>query len=344
MKRIFLLFILFALPLFGKEASAVQLVQKTILSYMKEQDIPGASIALYIDGKGYLLHFGLSDKSKNRAVTDETLFEIASITKVFTTTELALEVLRGKMNLSDPITKYFPEIGESPVTLEQLATHTSSYPRNLAPLPNGQIYTQKQIFVLLQSWKPAYPIGTHYLYSNLGVGLLGFSLESVEKMSYENLLKKDIFGPLGMSSTMIYVPKESRQNYAQGYTEKGVPVEQLINSAIPAAGAILSTSNDLLKFLEANLGVKGPQELVRAMKLAQNGYYVVNDTLTMGLGWQRKKINGTMFIDKNGGRAGFSSYIGFIPEEKIGIVILFNKTKQNPTKVGRSLLTLLLKI
>jgi beta-lactamase class C len=347
MKRpfsIFALLFLFLLnPLFSQISlsPAEQIVRKGIDEFMKEFHIPGVAVALYYDGKSYLFNFGLAKTNPNRPVTSNTIFEVASITKVFTTTALAVKVLQGRMRLQDPVANYLPTLhiqraAINKVTLVELATHTSSLPRIPPTRFSG---TKRQVMFFLRRWTPDYPIGTHYLYSNLGFGVLGFALANAGQSSYIDVIRETILRPLGMNSTDIIVPDSLRGNYAQGHNKKGEVVPHFALNAWPGGGALRSTSGDMLKFLEANLGLAGPQYLQNAMQVAQQPYYKVNDHLTMGLGWQRySSANKPLIIDKNGGVPGFSSYIGMIPEKKIGIVILANKAKTHATANGRKIL------
>lgn len=333
--RLFIFQISWMLSLWGvnQEAPQIAPVNKAILSAMQKNDIPGMAVALYYEGKGYLLSYGTANSNKE-PITAQTIFDLASITKVFTTTDLTLQVQAGHMRLDDKLTKYLPRIDKSngainQITLKQLATHTSSLMRDM---PQGKDIP------FLQNWAPDYPIGTHFLYSNLGFGLLGRALQNATKTPYEELIARDILRPLGMTSTMTEVPAQLMSRYAQGYSQEGAPVTHRGKYALPGSGALRSTSTDMLRFLEANLGIDVPKPLNSAMQFAQKPLFKVNDHLTMGLGWQNFTNKGKLIIDKNGGVPGFSSYIGMLPHKKIGIVILVNKGKMNATQLGRNLL------
>lgn len=314
-------------------------INPLVQAYMQKHQIPGIAIALFYENKGYILTYGVSDRQKQTPVSGDTIFELASLTKVFTTTDLALQVEQGRMRLDDALSQYLPNVNGpmQRITLKQLATHTSSLPRELPPLKHRK-YDKQRVHTFLQNWNPSYPIGSRYLYSNLGFGLLGYAEENLWHEPYELILDKDILYPLEMRSTWIDVPEENKSRYAQGYSKEGRPVPHTPRGLLPASGALRSTAADMLKFLEANLGVNTPAALHKAMQEAQSPFFRVNDHLTLGLGWQRFKRNGMLIIDKNGGLPGFSSYIGMIPQKKIGIVILANKAKINSTLLGRQLL------
>lgn len=346
MKRLFLficLFSFFYMQSIFCSGNTSSIVENAIQAFMADKNIPGVAVAVVNEDGGNILCFGVSDGQSNVPVTQDTIFDLASITKVFTSTELALEVERGKVSLSDPVARYLPQLQNggaiNQVTLLQLATHTSSLPRVPPPL-RGQKYQREGVMQFLQFWQPNYPIGTHYLYSNLGFGVIGYALENVEQKPYQQLITDDILIPLGMRSTFVYLPLPLFQNYAQGYSIQGQPLADTFQniSAWPAGGALRSTIADMLKFLLANLGIAGPQDILQAMHMAQEGFYKVNDKLEMGLGWHRMNLNGTVIIEKNGGLPGFSSYIGRMANKNIGIVILVNKAKTHVTQIGRDIL------
>lgn len=324
-------------------AEGTESVDEIIASYMQQNAIPGVAIAIFDGKEGITRSFGVSNLQDKNTITPDTIFEIASITKVFTTTELALQIMRGTMQLNQKAVDFLPELrdGKQPisqVTLLQLATHTSCLPRIPPYLANDEMYDYASLINFLKIWHPRDAIGSHYRYSNLGYGVIGIDLEYLTKKSYQQLLNDDICLPLDMHSTMMDVPDNLLKNYAQGYLGSGDPAPRWGDNIWPAGGALRSTSGDMLKFLEANLNIRGPKELLHAMQITQRGYFYVNDKLTLGLGWQRAWLQGRLIIDKNGGVTGFSSYIGMIPAQKLGIVILANKARINSTLLGRSIL------
>lgn len=318
----------------------IHLVDQAIAQFMHDHEIPGVSVAIF-DGKNdKILSYGVMDKNTRQHVTENTIFEIASVTKVFTTTAIALHILKGEVALKDPISKFIPALADktkaiSRVTILELATHSSSLPR-----VGGNWHKDgfPKIVRFLQKWQPEEPIGTQYKYSNLGFGLLGYALENIENRSYEDVIKGDILAPLGMNMTFTVVPQSMNAYHATGYDNNGNPTPRRHHGYIPGSGALRSTTKDLLKFLKANMAIIGPPQLIKAMQFAQQPFYEVRKHFFMGLGWQRTDYKGILLIDKNGGLTGFTSYIGWIPEKQLGIVILTNKGKARTTEVGRLIL------
>jgi len=324
----------------GEEPPNKQLIDRLILQFMEKQQIPGLAAAIDEEGQDYLLSYGFADLHQQIPITPNTIFEIGSVTKLFTATELALQVLEGRVKLNHSISLYIPSLQKEPlpiqkVTLFELATHTSGLPR-IPPRPFQT--SHEKIIQYLRRWKPQSRIGTTFLYSNLGFGLLGTALVHSKGSSYEEVIRKDLLIPLKMKTTMISVPRILDEYEAQGYRKNGRKAPKWKLNRWPGGGALRSTLRDMLLFLQANLGVRGPPQILKAMQLAQKAYFKVNDRLSLGLAWHRILLNGQLIIDKNGGTTGFSCYMGMLPEKKIGIVLLANKTKTKINRFGRHLL------
>lgn len=190
----------------------------------------------------------------------------------------------------------------------------------------------------LKNWLPACPMKKTYSYSHLGYGILGECLAYVEEESYMEVIRQLILEPLKMTSTSIHVPEKSLNYYAQGFTQRCTLTPHRPSNLLDGANALRSTSGDMLKFLEANLGERTPISLILAMGLAQKSIFKVDIDFSIGLGWERYKYEGQLIIEQDGGGAGFSSYIGMLPKQKIGIVLLANKGKINIKSFGRHLL------
>lgn len=323
-------------------------VERFFSKEMNQKNIPGVAVVVIEKGKTRYYHFGFTDLLTRRPVKDDTLFELASITKVFTGTAVAFEVLSGRMNLKESIINYVPMLKKSEikglkkVTLGDILTHTASLPRTPPAQKGGKNYSRDQLLKYLAAWSPDRPVGTKYEYSNLSYGLAGFALEGERGETLTEVFEELILQPLGMISTSLDLSRSLSERYAFGYTKKGEKINPVANTWLPASGGLRSTSRDMEKFLAANLGLRGPQNLLKAMKVAREPRFKVHNNLSLGLGWQISTLEEKNLYDKNGGLAGSSSYIGFIPQEELGVVILMNKAKTDSTAMGRNLLKLLL--
>jgi len=297
-----------------------------------------------------IVSYGRLAKDDARAPDGDTIFEIGSITKVFTSLLLADAVQRGDVSLSDPVSKYLPatvkmaERGRA-ITLQDLATHTSGLPRlpaNMKPRDAANPYadySEEQLYQFLSSYQPARDAGAQYEYSNLGGGLLGHVLALRAQMDYASLVRARITAPLGMTSTSIALSPEQKGRLAGGH---GATLEPVANWDLPTlagAGALRSSTNDLLTFLAANLGYTATP-LARAMASMLDVRRPTGvDNLQIALGWHVLRAHGREIVWHNGGTAGYRTFIGFDPAARAGVVVLTNAgTAAGPDDIGRHLL------
>jgi serine-type D-Ala-D-Ala carboxypeptidase/endopeptidase len=299
-----------------------------------------------------IISYGNLDKTTNRPVDGDTLFEIGSATKVFTSLLLADAVARGEVALTDAVSTHLPadvkmpERGGKKITLQDLATHTSGLPRlplNLAPKDPSDPYADysvRQLYECLSTYELPRDIGSRYEYSNLGAGLLGHVLARRAGMDYETLVRARITEPLGMTVTVITVPNPLKPRLAGGHNAQLAPVPNWTIPTLAGAGALRSTTNDLLTFLSANLGyTKSPLAPAMASMLA-----VRRPTGTTGLeialGWHIFTTpSGGEIVWHNGGTGGYRSFLGFDPKRRAGVVVLSNTfTNAGVDDIGRHLL------
>jgi len=290
-------------------------------------------------------------KKGEGAADANTVFEIGSVTKVFTALLLADAVKRGEVALSDPVSKYLPpnvkvpERGGKKITLVDLATHTSGLPRmpsNFHPKdPSNPYadYTVAQLYEFLSAVELSRDIGSTYDYSNLGGGLLGHALARRAGTDYETLVRTRILEPLGMKSTAITLSPSMKERLVPGHD---AALHQVANWDLPTlagAGALRSTANDLLNFLAANIGLeKSPlAEPMTAMIAARRPTGTPN--LEIALGWHIWTHDGHEIIWHNGGTGGYRTWIGFEPKSRIGVVVLSNtSTNAGADDIGLHLL------
>ncbi len=298
-----------------------------------------------------VISYGSLAKNDKRPLNGDTIFEIGSATKVFTSLLLTDMVQRGEVALTDPVAKYLPatvkmpERGGRSITLEDLSTHTSGLPRmpaNLAPKDPGNPYADysvEQLYQFLSSYQLTRDIGAQYEYSNLGGGLLGHVLARRAGMDYEALVKTRICEPLGMSSTRITLSPEMKARLATGHNASMDPVSNWDLPTLAGAGALRSTANDMLAFLAANLGyTKSPLAPAMAAMLTLRRPTGVGD-LEIALGWHVFKSNGKEIVWHNGGTGGYRSFFGFDPKTQVGVVVLSNaETTAGVDDIGRHLL------
>jgi serine-type D-Ala-D-Ala carboxypeptidase/endopeptidase len=310
----------------------------------------GVVVGIIEPHKRRVIAYGSVEKGDPRTLDGNTLFEIGSITKVFTALLAADMAQRDELRLDDPIAKYLPTNVKVPerhgrqITLIDLATHTSGLPRmpdNFHPKdPNNPYadYNVDALYSFLSSYELRRDIGIKYVYSNLGFGLLGLGLAQRAGMDYEQLVLKRICDPLGMSSTRITLSDTLRERFAAGHSADLVTVPHWDINTMPGAGALRSTANDLLTFLAAMMNYsKNP--LAGAQKTT---LMVTRPTdwpfWATGLGWDIDTSGGSKIISKGGDTAGFSTFIGYRPETGVGVVVLANTGAPGTDQIGQHLL------
>lgn len=304
------------------------------------------------EGTSYY-NYGVKSYDTQEPVDENTVFEIGSNTKTFTGLLLANEVLKGKLNLDDPIQKLLPEGITSPtrngeeIRLVNLATHTSSLPRiphiQNPNSPHGPFanLTFDDIYNFLNDYELKHDIGTHWEYSNLGTGLLGLIIAGKYNTDYESMLINEISSPLGMTDTRIECTPEMEKRAAKGHS-MGNEVDKYYLPAIAGAGAIRSTAVDMIKYLKANMGLE-KTDLCEAMQLSHKNTGRGNEHVKMGLGWIIMDVEGEEVIWHDGGTKGQMSFMGFNKSRNIGVVVLTNSTGF-PDDIGFHLLNPLYKL
>jgi serine-type D-Ala-D-Ala carboxypeptidase/endopeptidase len=317
----------------------------------KEHQSVGLVVGVIEPAGRRIVAYGSSEKGQERPVDGDTVFEIGSVTKVFTSLLLADMSQRGVVILTDPVTKYLPAGVKVPerdgrqITLQDLATHTSGLPRlpsNLAPKdPNNPYadYSVDQLYQFLSSYQLTRDIGAQYEYSNLGGGLLGHALARRAGMDYEELVRTRICDPLGMKSTGITLSKDMKARLATGYNEELEATSNWDLPTLAGAGALRSTANDLLLFLAANLGyTQSPLAPAMAAMLAVRRPTGVPG-LEIALGWHILSQDGHEIIWHNGGTGGYRTFIAYDLKRRIGVVVLSNaETSAGVDDIGQHLL------
>jgi serine-type D-Ala-D-Ala carboxypeptidase/endopeptidase len=314
------------------------------------QWIYGVTIGLINEHGTQTAGYGRVSESNDAVPGADTLFEIGSISKVFTGLILAKMVEDGTVTLADPVQSLLGDSitvpkGEREITLVDLSTHSSGLPRmptNFAPKDPANPYadyTVEQMAQFLAAHKLRRQPGEKYEYSNLAVGLLGHALARKSGMPYEELLTKTICQPLALANTVITLDDAHRARLAAGHDGDGQPVANWDLPTLAGAGAIRSTSADMLTFLSANLGLS-PSPLAAAMRLSHQVQFKNPDGAPeVALGWHVNR-NGKL-LWHNGATAGYHAYAAFRPETKTGVVVLGSSAVGHVDALGLALVKLL---
>jgi beta-lactamase class C len=339
-------------------------VNAAVRPVMQAQAVPGIAVAVTVDGKPHYFNYGVASKENGNAVTENTLFEIGSVSKTFTATLAAYAQASGKISLSDKASHILPELRGSAfdtISVLQLGTYSAGglplqFPSE-ADAPDKMLGYFKQ-------WKPTYAAGSHRLYSNPSIGLFGYLAAHTLGAPFDDVMENTLLPKLGLKHTYLKVPQDQMELYAQGYNKQDQPVRVTPGALDSEAYGVKTSAADLIRYVEANMKPEGLEKpLQQAIATTHTGYYTVGD-MTQGLGWELYNYPITLdkwlagnstpmameahtvqwlnppraqpenaLINKTGSTGGFGAYIAYVPSKDIGIVILANKNYPIPDRV-----------
>lgn len=339
------------------------IVDATIRPLMAEHDVPGMAVAITIDGKPTFINYGLASREKNTPVSENTLFEMGSISKLFTATLASYAQVLGKLSLDDTPGKYMPQLKGSAAdkaTLLNFGTYTAGG----LPLQFPDEVTNAQMVSYFQQWKADAAPGVQRRYSNPSIGLFGHLTALALKRDFAGAMQTQLFPQLGMRHSYIKVPDSAMPAYAWGYNRDNQAVR--VNPGVFAneAYGVKSTAADMLRFVQANIDsskLKLPMQ--RAVAGTHVGYFQVGE-MVQGLGWEQypypvsaerllagnsagmimepnpatrierpQTASAHTLFNKTGSTGGFGAYVAFIPASNTGIVMLANRNYPIPARV-----------
>ncbi|WP_413786167.1 class C beta-lactamase [Pseudomonas nunensis] len=350
------------------QAQTDQQIQSTVDAAIKPilqtQGVPGMAVAVTVNGKPHYFNYGVASKESVQAVTENTLFEIGSVSKTFTATLGAYAIATGKLSLSDKASQVLPDLRGSAfdnVSVLQLGTYTAGG----LPLqfPDEADHADKMLGYFKQ-WKPVYAAGTHRQYSNPSIGLFGYLAAHNLGVPFDEAMTNTLLPKLGLTHTFLRVPPDQMSVYAQGYDKNDKPVRVDPGALDSEAYGVKTSTADMIRYVQANLKPASLEKpLQQAIATTHTGYYTVGD-MTQGLGWERysypisldKLLGGnstpmameahkvqwltppqpepeSVLINKTGSTGGFGAYVAFVPAKDIGIVILANKNYPIPERI-----------
>ncbi len=346
------------------DAPIRQAVDQQAEQLMKAYKIPGMAFGITVNGKAHYYNYGLADIQQHQPVSENTIFELGSVSKTFAATLASYAQQQGKLSFNDPVSKYLPEltgstIGNTP--LIRLATYTAGglplqFPENVT--------NHATMLDYYRQWQPVFPAGARRQYSNPSIGLFGYLAARSMGNEYPALMENRILPELGMSSTFVNVPEAKMRDYAFGYNKAGDAVRVTPGVLDAEAYGIKSTTADMVRYIEANIGTTPVSPLMkRALANTKTGYYQ-SATLTQGLAWEMyaypvtlnalltgnsnetilnpmpidiipepKPLPEHIWVNKTGSTGGFGAYVAYLPAKKTGIVILANKNYPNADRI-----------
>jgi CubicO group peptidase (beta-lactamase class C family) len=315
--------------------------KEELLAHLKSRVDEGGVVGVVLavreaDGSHTIVSHG-SAGTGAKPLSAKSVFEIGSISKVFTGILLAEMQIRGEVEEQDYAQDHahdgvtMPRFQGTPIRLLDLATHMSGLPRlpaNLRPADPSNPYADysvEQLHSFLSSVKLERDVGAKHEYSNLGTGLLGHLLASINKSTWEELARARILAPLGMTMTAVKLSPEMQSQLARGHDNSGKPANNWDIPTLAGAGALRSNAEDMLKFLDANLATDaGP--LTIAMQSSHRPRVDTGETTKIGLNWFTQRTAQHALVWHNGGTGGYYSFIGFDRQRNVGVLILANST------------------
>jgi beta-lactamase class C len=345
----------------GKIAAAVDRAFRPLI---KQYDVPGIAVAVTIDGRQYFFSYGVASKEKNKPVTKDTIFEIGSVSKEFTATLVSYAQTLGKISLDDHPGKYMPQLRGSAIdkaSLLNLGTFTAGG----LPLqfPEG-ITNDAEMATFFRQWKASAAPGTQRRYSNPSIGLLGHITALAMNDNFTSLSESELFPKLRLGRSYIRVPETAMDDYAWGYNQDDEPIRANPVVFDAETYGVKSTAPDMIRFVETNIRLEHlAMPMRRAVEGTHIGYFRIG-AMVQGLGWEQYAYpvtlarllagnsesmimkssaaaqltpphvaSGPTLYNKTGSTNGFAAYVAFVPEKKIGIVMLANKNFPIPGRI-----------
>ena len=326
-------------------------IDELVQPYLDQKLAVGFTIGIIKSGETAVFGYGKRSQSDSRTLDGDTIFEIGSVSKVFTGLLLADAVIQNQVTLDYPAQDILGKratlrvVNDQPILLRHLSTHMSGLPRlpfGFTPIDSDDPYKDYSPELLYQSLKKGKSLvapGVKHGYSNFAVGLLGHLLSIENDCSYAELLKRRITDPLGMADTVIELSDEQKKRFIQGHMEGGKEAGPWDLNVLVGAGGIRSSTNDMLKFIDANL--HPPEDDVGWMiELAWKEHQPsIDGSFAMGLGWMIAKDGETRW--HNGQTGGYYSFIYASRKLDAGVVFLSNTSEGEFGVLAESIMRLL---
>ncbi|MFD6318524.1 beta-lactamase [Methylorubrum populi] len=346
-------------------ARIAEAVERAYRPLLKEYDVPGLAVAVTRDGQSVVFTFGLADREGQRPVTRDTLFEIGSVSKTFTATLAAYARALGRLSLEDAPGRFLPSLRGSAldrVSLLDLGTYTAGG----LPLqfPDG-VAEEAAMIAWFRDWQPSAPPGTQRRYSNPSLGLFGAAAAAALGGNFTDLMETRLFPKLGLRNTFIRIPEAAMDRYAWGYGKGDRPIRVSPGVLDAEAYGVKSSAADIIRFVEANLD---PGRLDPPLRQAVEGTHVGSfrvGAMVQGLGWEQYPYpvslerlqaghapamtleaqpaarldppqvpSGPTLFNKTGSTNGFGAYVAFVPDKRIGLVMLANRAVPIPARIA----------
>lgn len=340
------------------------IVDAAIRPLMARYDVPGMAVAVTVDGQSMFFNYGVASREQNTPVSEATLFELGSVSKTFTATLATYARELGKLSLDEHPGKYLPQLKGSAIDKASLL-HLGTYTAGGLPLQMpDKVQTDAQMPAYFQQWKPDAVPGIQRKYSNPSLGLFGHLAALALKQDFADVMETQVFPQLGLNHSYIRVPQSAMADYAWGYDQANKPIRVKPDVFAAEAYGVKSSAADMIRFVQANLDPSRlDDKMRRAVEGTHVGYFKVGE-MVQGLGWEQysypvtlarlqagnsrttiRELNaaqaltpsqvpsGRTLFNKTGSTDGFGNYVAFVPAQKIGIVMLANKSVPVPDRI-----------
>lgn len=317
---------------------------------MERWHVPGLAIAVLRDGEVDARGFGVTNRETEQPVTPNTLFQIGSISKVFTATLIMRLVEEGLLDLDTPVASYLPDLrladaaAQRSISLRHLLTHTSGLDGDRFDdygLGDDALTKAVAEFHTLRQLTPP---GELWTYCNTGFYLAGAVIERILDATFEAALGEQVFEPLGLERAFLFPHEAITYPIAVGHRRDPEEAPEIarpypLPRCVNAAGGIISTVEELLRFAALHLGdgsVDGTRILtessIRAMRTPQTP--AANFADAYGLGWALRSIDGVQVVEHGGSTNGFQAQLSLVPERRFAVAVLTNSARGSAANRG----------
>lgn len=331
-----------------------EVVDAAVLPIVAEHQLPGLAVAITVDGSAFFFNYGVASRETNQPVNEATLFELGSVSKTFTATLALYAQALGKLSLSDRSSQYMPQFKGRPIA-EASLLNLGTYTAGGLPLQfPAEVDDEAGMLRYFQRWKPDARPGTRRQYSNPSIGLLGHITGVALQRPFTDAVETELLPQLGLRHTYIRVPQRAMADYAWGYDTKNKPVRVSPGVFDAEAYGVKSTAADMIRFVQLQLDPSGLEDPMRhAVAGTHQGHFAVRG-MVQGLGWEQypypsslaallqgnsdpvifepnaavrvtEPLSGPRLFNKTGSTRGFGAYVAFVPQRRIGIVMLANR-------------------
>ncbi|QYF94203.1 beta-lactamase [Massilia sp. PAMC28688] len=339
------------------------MVDAIVQPLMAQQDIPGMAVGIAVGGQSYVFNYGVASKEPLVPVRDATMFELGSISKPIAAILGSHAQASGKLSLDDHPGQYMAQLKGTAIDKASLL-HLATYTAGGLPQQFPDDVDEARLLAYFQKWKPDAEPGVQRRYSNPSLGLFGHLVALAMGGDYAELTAKHVFTPLGFTGTYFAVPAAAMPNYAWGYDSRNRPVRMHADVLAGPIYGVVATASDMLRLVQANIDPGAlPAATRRAIEGTHVGYFKVGP-MVQGLGWEQypyplplatlvagnspamnaqanpaqhitppRPPRPSVLFSKTGGTRGFNSYVGFVPEKKIGVVLLANKSYEMKARI-----------